>query len=135
MGKVIEFKSIKNKLKSRRLSLTDFNIPINYVDAENLYNCIDEKYQNDEYVFFENKEELFYELNEAADKTDEKRVAWIVIDKDEDYIYIKELRKIYVAKKGVMGEDLKNRIDQFAIDYVIFLEKVKYGRYRKIVGW
>lgn len=135
MGEVIDFIVARKKMEQKRINLSTFNIPVNYIDAESLYCKLSDEHQDDKFLFYKDKEELFYELRHVLTDSDKKRAAWVVLDEDRDYFYLKEKEVIYIAEKGTLEKELKHRIDEFAIDYMIFVERVKSGKYRKVVGW
>lgn len=142
MAIVIDFQErLKKKLALNKVSLSTFGLTEEDVDIIKLYPYIDSRYkvkidtttgETKEFIRCEGKRELFEELTRVSKAFDSERVAWMVLDKRTDYVYIKELDKTYKAEKGVFEQNIKTHMYEYAIDYLLILEKIDVDTYRWI---
>lgn len=131
MAKVINFKEVKERKSESVYKLRDFNVADDYVDDRELYNLFEDK---DIYIDCESREVLFEKLTNVAKIFDHKRVAWIVIDKENGFFYIKEKDEIYTTDTNCLKGCLKDLIDIYAIDYVMLIQRISRFKYKKIMS-
>lgn len=144
MAIIIDFKEkLKEKIESKKISLSTFKLTEEDVDIIKLYHYIDEKYKIklnttsgkiQDFIRCQGKRELFEELTRVSKDFESERVAWIVLDTKTDYVYIKELDKIYKAEKGIFEQEIKKHMYEYSIDYLLILEKISIDTYRWITA-
>ena len=144
MAIIIDFKEkLKEKIESKKISLSTFKLTEKDVDIIKLYPYIDEKYKiklnttsgkKQDFIRCLSKKELFEELIRVSKDFESERVAWIVLDTKTDYVYIKELDKIYKAEKGIFEQEIKKHMYEYSIDYLLILEKISIDTYRWITA-
>lgn len=140
MAVIIDFKErLEKKTKADIVSLSTFNLTEKDVDIMELYPYIDEQYkvkinttegQEKEFIRCQGRRELFNELVRVSKEFESRRVAWIVLERKMGYVYIKELDKIYKEEKTVFVKEIKRHMYNYAIDYLMILEKVSIDTYR-----
>lgn len=138
--KVISFKEkLEDKLDTRDITLSTFNLELKDFDVKELYPYIDKRMKVriiDEVSGEEewgmralNRHELGDELRKVAINYESERVAFIILDMNKDYVYIKELDKLAVAEKGVFEKDIKGFLYLYAIDYLMLLQRISEDVY------
>lgn len=138
--KVISFKEkLEDKLDTRDITLSTFNLELKDFDVKELYPYIDKRMKVrivDEVSGEEewgmralNRHELGDELRRVAINYESERVAFIILDMNKDYVYIKELDKLAVAEKGVFEKDIKGFLYLYAIDYLMLLQRISEDVY------
>lgn len=131
MFKVIDFKEAKERKSELVYSLSDFNIADNYVDDRELYKLLEDQ---GVYIDCESREVLFDKLTNVVKTSEQKRVAWIVIDKEKGFFFLKEKGQVYVAETACLKDCLKDLIDIYAIDYVMLIQRISRFKYKKIMS-
>lgn len=142
---VIDFKTkVEEIMDEEDVTLSTFKLTERDVDLKELYQYIDKKYKikiieedsgKEEWgVRILGRNDLFEELTRVATEYESERVAWIVLDRKLEYLYIKELDQKYKAEKGRFKNEVKQHLYGYGIDYLMLLQRIGNDVYRWVAS-